>query len=238
MANSCEEKTIYLTFDDGPDPGGGTETVLNVLRNNSSLKATFFLNMKKAEDNPSGQKRLIRNMVSEGHAIGNHGYEHAETADAKYYASVGVSKIKDDFAKNELAMEKLLSDGKACPTMEIARLQGDGRSRPEFVSMITNELKIAHAGWRVEFFPNGFFTSRLPDGGVKVRGKVDNPITGVTADYRDVHSIKDQDIVLMHDAHWRNKELLLDALIKHLSSKYVIKPATKYCSSSSVQRPQ
>jgi peptidoglycan/xylan/chitin deacetylase (PgdA/CDA1 family) len=75
--NVCTKPTIYLTFDDGPSPNHGTETVLDVLRKNS-LKATFFINMKNAKNNPSHQKRLLQRMITEGHTIGNHGYEHAD----------------------------------------------------------------------------------------------------------------------------------------------------------------
>src|SRR5262249_18530616 len=152
-ANVCTKPTIYLTFDDGPSPNLGTGTVLDVLRKNS-LKATFFINMKNAKNNPSHQKKLIQRMVTEGHVVGNHGYEHAPQANKRYYESTTVSKIKDDFAKNELEMEKLHLDGNySCPTMEVARLQGDGRFEPQVVSMITRDLKIVHAGWNVEFYP-------------------------------------------------------------------------------------
>jgi peptidoglycan/xylan/chitin deacetylase (PgdA/CDA1 family) len=216
----CIQPTIYLTFDDGPDPKGGTQTVLNVLGANA-LKATFFINMKSGESNPSLQKALIQRMVSEGHVVGNHGYEHARQANMQYYNSTTVSKIKDDFVTNELAVEKLLLRGVyQCPVMEVARLQGDGRRKPQFVSMITGELKMAHAGWRVEFYPNGMFA----------RGTRDSPIKGVTVDYVAAHSIIDQDIVLLHDRHWVGRELLLDDLITFLKSGYIIRPATKSCS--------
>ncbi len=65
-----EEKTVYLTFDDGPHPET-TEHVLDVLREHR-VKATFFMLGKNVARYPQ-----LKQMVSDGgHAIGNHGMEH------------------------------------------------------------------------------------------------------------------------------------------------------------------
>lgn len=63
-----EEKTIYLTFDDGPGPY--TEQLLNVLAN-YGVKATFFVTGNGPEYND-----LIGRAYREGHAIGVHSYTH------------------------------------------------------------------------------------------------------------------------------------------------------------------
>lgn len=63
-------KSLYLTFDDGPD-GESTDFVLNLL-NTYRAKATFFLvgkNMKLFPDQ-------VHQMVEEGHSIGNHSFSH------------------------------------------------------------------------------------------------------------------------------------------------------------------
>ncbi len=65
-----KEKAIALTFDDGPWPQT-TVQVLNILRQNN-IKATFFWigrNLKKHPD-------IARQVVAEGHAIGNHTWHH------------------------------------------------------------------------------------------------------------------------------------------------------------------
>lgn len=63
-------KTIYLTFDDGPEPEV-TSKILDVL-NEHNIKATFFVIGNKAEKNPD----LLKRMSAEGHAIGNHTFSH------------------------------------------------------------------------------------------------------------------------------------------------------------------
>ena len=63
-------KTAYLTFDDGPDDEV-TTTVLDILAENN-VKATFYVTGINAATYPD----TVRRMVAEGHAVGNHSYDH------------------------------------------------------------------------------------------------------------------------------------------------------------------
>jgi peptidoglycan/xylan/chitin deacetylase (PgdA/CDA1 family) len=65
-----KEKTIALTFDDGPSPNS-TSQILDILQENH-VKATFFLighNLKRLP-------QIGQRVVAEGHAIGNHTWHH------------------------------------------------------------------------------------------------------------------------------------------------------------------
>lgn len=62
--------SIYLTFDDGPDPAY-TPKLLQILKN-QNVSATFFLIGSRVERHPE----LVRRMVSDGHLVGNHSYSH------------------------------------------------------------------------------------------------------------------------------------------------------------------
>lgn len=64
------DKIIYLTFDDGPDLEN-TPIVLDILKKNS-IKATFFVLGTEIEKHPD----LLKRIYDEGHAIGNHSYNH------------------------------------------------------------------------------------------------------------------------------------------------------------------
>ncbi|MFE5324254.1 polysaccharide deacetylase family protein [Paenibacillus sp. NPDC056579] len=64
-----ERPTVYLTFDDGPSKLTGE--VLDILRD-ENVKATFFVLGQQVESHPE----LVRRAVEEGHAIGNHTYNH------------------------------------------------------------------------------------------------------------------------------------------------------------------
>jgi peptidoglycan/xylan/chitin deacetylase (PgdA/CDA1 family) len=65
-----EEKVVYLTFDDGPNPEV-TPWVLRKL-DEYKAKATFFCLGKNVEQYPEIYKTIIDN----GHAVGNHSYSH------------------------------------------------------------------------------------------------------------------------------------------------------------------
>ncbi|WP_379151976.1 polysaccharide deacetylase family protein [Paenibacillus sp. sgz5001063] len=65
-------KQIALTFDDVPDPRF-TPQVLDMLRR-YHVHATFFIVGSRAEKHPE----LVARMIREGHAVGNHSYNHPE----------------------------------------------------------------------------------------------------------------------------------------------------------------
>ncbi len=64
------ENKVYLTFDDGPTPEI-TEWVMAILKKHD-IKATFFCIGKNIDKHPEIYLKLIK----EGHAIGNHTFNH------------------------------------------------------------------------------------------------------------------------------------------------------------------
>ncbi|MFM2138355.1 MAG: hypothetical protein RJA57_662 [Bacteroidota bacterium] len=79
------EKTLYLTFDDGPHPIV-TPFVLDLLKRHGA-RATFFCIGSNVERNPE----LYRRILDEGHATGNHTHHHLngwKTLDADYVADI------------------------------------------------------------------------------------------------------------------------------------------------------
>ena len=67
---SRSEKIVYLTFDDGPIPNV-TDFVLNTLKS-FDIKATFFC----IGDNIIKHPEVFERLKIEGHAIGNHTFNH------------------------------------------------------------------------------------------------------------------------------------------------------------------
>ncbi|WAA12810.1 polysaccharide deacetylase family protein [Fervidibacillus halotolerans] len=91
-SNKNEEKIAYLTFDDGPS--NQTGKILDILRQ-KKIKATFFVNGHPLK------KDLYKQIVDDGHAIGNHTFSHNY---AKVYSSVDafckdVHKLNDFLEK-------------------------------------------------------------------------------------------------------------------------------------------
>ncbi len=65
-----EEKTIYLTFDEGYE-AGYTSKILEILKEND-VKATFFITAHYLNTN----EELVKQMIEENHIVGNHTKNH------------------------------------------------------------------------------------------------------------------------------------------------------------------
>lgn len=89
----ANEKTLYLTFDDGPHPEA-TPFVLQHLKQHNAL-ATFFCIGKNVVMHPQLYKRI----TDEGHAIGNHTYNHLngwKTANDVYMNDIAMASREID----------------------------------------------------------------------------------------------------------------------------------------------
>jgi peptidoglycan/xylan/chitin deacetylase (PgdA/CDA1 family) len=75
LVNTCGGSggsSLHLTFDDGPHPEH-TPALLDLLRTYQA-KATFYLIGDQAVQYP----HLVRQIVEDGHVLGNHSYSHPE----------------------------------------------------------------------------------------------------------------------------------------------------------------
>jgi cellulose synthase/poly-beta-1,6-N-acetylglucosamine synthase-like glycosyltransferase/peptidoglycan/xylan/chitin deacetylase (PgdA/CDA1 family) len=72
VSHQVPDRTIVLTFDDGPDPQW-TSQVLDVLHRHG-VKATFFVIGSQASRHPEFVERMVR----EGHEVGAHTFTHPD----------------------------------------------------------------------------------------------------------------------------------------------------------------
>ncbi|MFA5541939.1 MAG: polysaccharide deacetylase family protein [Bacteroidales bacterium] len=80
-----ENKTLYLTFDDGPIPEV-TPEVLDIL-DKYNAKATFFC----VADNIKKHPEVFQSIIDRGHRLGNHTYHHIkgwETPNNEYFEDI------------------------------------------------------------------------------------------------------------------------------------------------------
>ncbi len=77
------DRTIYLTFDDGPLPG--TQNVLSVLRQENVPAAMFMVGLH-VETNPAGRALLAEAKAMPLVIVGNHSYSHANNRYRRYYS--------------------------------------------------------------------------------------------------------------------------------------------------------
>ncbi|MCD4736018.1 MAG: polysaccharide deacetylase family protein [Bacteroidales bacterium] len=76
---------VFLTFDDGPDPGT-TPQILDILQR-FNAKATFFCTGNRAKKYPE----IILKIIDSGHMLGNHGFDHKNgwnTSTEEYFEDV------------------------------------------------------------------------------------------------------------------------------------------------------
>lgn len=85
---------IAITFDDGPHP----ET-LNVLRllKQYNMKATFFCIGSRIEKHPE----IIRQVINDGHCIGNHSYSHSN-----FFGFFSTARITSELLDTNALIEK------------------------------------------------------------------------------------------------------------------------------------
>ncbi len=86
----AEEKTAYITFDDGPS-SNITPQILNILEQ-YEIKATFFVLGCNVERYPD----LVKQEYEAGHYIANHGYSHVYTS---IYSSS--QAVLDEYTRTE-----------------------------------------------------------------------------------------------------------------------------------------
>lgn len=93
---AAKGKVVSLTFDDGPSPKT-TPKVLETLKK-FGVKATFFVTGEGALKNPA----LIKQIIAEGHTIGNHTYDHADLS------KLSKSQIESELSRTQAAVDQAL----------------------------------------------------------------------------------------------------------------------------------
>jgi peptidoglycan/xylan/chitin deacetylase (PgdA/CDA1 family) len=128
------EKTVYLTFDDGPN-SENTPLVLDILKS-YGIKATFFMIGTQIENHHD----IVKRVYDEGHAIGNHSYNHIYRelyqSAAAYTAQL---QHTDDLIKNAIGVRPRIS-------------RAPGGSVGSFTKEYWNILKVKgyiEVGWNV-----------------------------------------------------------------------------------------
>lgn len=226
----------YLTFDDGPH--SRTMGILDTLRS-KGVKATFYMNFitmgkitpgKRGDEDRTfsgseSQYKIVKRVMEEGHAVGDHGLDHHPYQESQYkknYAEQGTAAVKKDFIDNNTAFSQLFKKyGSTFPGFSSARLPGHGRTlKSTFVPMITNEVKLAHVGWDMEFAPTTIAKANMPWVGPRDGGTHEwQGIEGLSATTKELPG--QNHIILFHDMHWtkgpdlNNLGKLIDVLLKN-----------------------
>lgn len=128
-----DKKIVYLTFDNGYE-NGFTESILTTLRE-EEVPATFFLTGHYVKSAPN----LVKQMIKDGHTIGNHSYGHPNMA---------------RLSANDMKKEWQLFDD---ALRELTNVERTYYARPpegifsEEVLRVGNEAGYRHMFWSIAF---------------------------------------------------------------------------------------
>lgn len=133
---SAAERTIYLTFDDGPLLG--TENILSTLKQ-ENVPAVMFMVGQHVESNPQGRALLAEAKALPLVTVGNHSYSHANNHYRRYYSNT-----------DAVVADMLRANGVLDLTPKVdARLPGRNVFRLRNVS--SEDLSLNVAEWQREW---------------------------------------------------------------------------------------
>ena len=128
---SDDKSQIHLTFDDGPDPNTSPK-ILEVLKKHNK-KATFFCIGEKIEKHPN----IIKQIVEDGHEIGNHSYSHSN-----FFDFYGTSRVIKKLEKTNQLIKNIT--GKECNIFRPPY----GVTNPNIAKAV-KKLKMESVGWSI-----------------------------------------------------------------------------------------
>ncbi len=150
-------KDIYLTFDEGYE-NGYTAKILDILKEKQA-PAVFFVTYDYAKRNPE----LVKRMIAEGHAVGNHSYNHPSMPTISLEkASEEITKLHDyikeqfgytmtlfrppmgEYSEQTLALTQQL--GYQSVFWSFAYKDWDPKNQPDEEKSLTKTVNACHGG--------------------------------------------------------------------------------------------
>ena len=177
---------IALTFDDGPDPRS-TPRILAILRKHH-VKATFFVVGRQVEEHPD----ILRRIVHEGHAIGNHSYDHTDMS----YLTPG--QIRLELQRTQNAVDKALGYHYQMDLMRppYGNPYFEGSDALPAFRRVVRQEQLFPVIWTID--PQDYVMDGDP------QGVVDN----VIRQDKDGRKQDRDEVVLMHDIHPQDAQAL------------------------------
>lgn len=195
-----DQPTVYLTFDDGPS--ANTPDVLDILHK-ADVKATFFVLGEYVEARPDLVKRIVR----EGHAIGNHTYDHVYS---ELYGSFG------EFWRQIQLTETALQNAADVRTLLV---RAPGGTYTNFDASYFYYLE--QAGYRI-------FDWNVDSGDSKRKGVPAREIVEGATNLSNAKKTPNEVVVLMHDGtgHSETVKALPDIIRFYRESGYAFASLT------------
>ena len=177
---------VALTFDDGPDPRT-TPLILDTLREHG-VEATFFVVGRQVAENPA----LLRQIVGEGHIVGNHTYDHADMS------ALSLARMHGELRSTQEAVDDAL--GYHHPMALMRPPYGNpyvegSNALPAFQEVVRDQ-ELIPVTWTVD--PSDYLLGDNPDGVIRAVARADKVGARGEAD----------EVVLLHDNQRQTAEAL------------------------------
>jgi len=108
-------KCVALTLDDGPV--GGTSRLLDLLRRKHA-RVTFFVLGEHARAHPG----IVRRMVAEGHAVGNHSWNHPQ------FWHLSRAQLRSQLARTDATLKRITGTRPRLVRPPFGQVDGDVRA--------------------------------------------------------------------------------------------------------------
>ncbi|MEI9401915.1 chitooligosaccharide deacetylase NodB [Mesorhizobium argentiipisi] len=131
-ADGTDRCTVYLTFDDGPNPDC-TPDILDLL-GEKQASATFFVIGTYASDQP----KLIQRMIAEGHRVGNHTMTHRDLAECH------LGQIQFEILEANRIIRR------ACPEAQLTHMRAPYGSWTEQVLTTCGRAGLTPVHWSID----------------------------------------------------------------------------------------
>lgn len=202
---------VSLTFDDGPHPVF-TPRVLNTLREHD-VKATFFVVGSMVAENPD----LVRRIVEEGHALGNHTYNHPDMAELRPAA------IRRELQSTQKAVDDALGYHYPMSTMRppygSPYFDDPGGALPAFRELARGQGLFV-VTWTTD--PRDYLFDGRPEGLVRQVVRADKDKTGRGAEVILLHDTNPQAAAALPEiiAHYESSGSRFTTVDELLADKY------------------
>ncbi|MGL4450382.1 MAG: polysaccharide deacetylase family protein [Sarcina sp.] len=145
----AKKKTVFLTFDDGPDIAK-TPKILNILRENN-VHATFFVLGSRLQNQTS--KNILIQTYKSGNAIANHSYSHNMKA-IYPQNTLCITTFIDEVKQTNAILRDILGPNFNCAVL---RMPGGYNSREYYndpnlaeLSSVLNNVGLVSIDWNAE----------------------------------------------------------------------------------------
>ena len=191
---SSKEKSIYLTFDDGPTPEITSWTLDQLKKYNA--KATFFCIGKNIEKHPE----IFQKIIEENHSVGNHTHNHLngwKTNFQDYFTNFSQADQTISYSLNQYS--------KSNNTI----IQTSKLFRPPYGKIsIKQSKKIREKGYKIIMWD-------------VLSADFDTTISKKDCLKNVIQNLKNGSIVIFHDSEKANKKLkyVLPKILQYYSDK-------------------